>query len=396
MSGEDMAYDATRITYLDGPEAVRRRPGMWVGSVGERGLHQLVFGAVDEAVNRILAIGGGSVDVTLTRDGGVQVWDDGTPTPFRAAEGSGNTGGDEGPGAEGPGLDERLTSFHAGRGPDDRRTVFVGDFGVGLFVVNALSSRLTAETRDAGVRRVQEYAYGVAVAAPSTTEPATGTGTALAFWPDRGIFETTRCSFAVLAERLRQVAFLNPGLGISLTDERTAGAARSVRFRFPDGVRDFVAALDAESGPLVSSDVIGFARDDPRMAGSMQVALLWRGFGAERVLGFVNSLATPEGGTHLDGFRDGVTDAVAAIAGERGQLTTADSDPGAGLIGAGLTAVVSVCLDRPEILGATRGRLGNTAVRNCVREAVRECLREAFDERPELATEVVERVVRRV
>ncbi|MEU9882275.1 DNA gyrase subunit B [Streptomyces phaeochromogenes] len=384
MSGESTGYDAADIEVLEGREAVRKRPGMWVGSTGERGLHELVFAVVGWAVNEVLAGRGGSVDVTLTSDGGVRVADDGPGGPFDAAR---HTGG--------PDLEALLTSFHAGPELSGRHITDVGQFRAGLFVANALSSRLTAEMRCEGGRRVQEYARGVAVAPPAAAGSATGNGTIIAFWPDTELFETTRCSFNVLEERFRQVAFLNRGLGISLTDERPAGEARALLFRFPDGVRDFVAALDAEAGAAVPPDVIGFEREDPRMAGTMEVALLWTGSGQERIVGFANSRATREGGTHLDGFRDGVAAAVIAYARERG-LPTADLDPRDDRIGRSLTAVVSVKLDRPEFLGATRGLLGNTEVRNCVREAVREHLGNWFEEDPERAAEFVDRIGRGV
>ncbi|TRO68753.1 DNA gyrase subunit B [Streptomyces sp. IB201691-2A2] len=384
VSAESTGYDAARIEVLEGPEAVRKRPGMWVGSTGERGLHQMVFEVVGRAVNQVLAGGSGSgfVDVTLTSDGGVRVADDGPEGLFEAA-------GD----ADGPDLEALLTSFHAGPELSGRHITDLGQFRAGLFAANALSSRLTAEVRREGVRRVQEYARGVAVVPPAAVGPATGNGTTIAFWPDTEIFETTRCSFAVLAERFRQVAFLNRGLGISLTDERPAGGARAVSFRFPEGVRDFVAALDAETGAGLGADVIGFEREDPRMAGTMEVALLWTGSREERMRSFANSLATHEGGTHVDGFRDGVAAAVTAYARERG-LPAADPDPRADRICRGLTAVVSVKLDRPEFLGATRGLLGNTDVRDCVAEAVREHLGNWFEEEPERAGEFVDRIAR--
>ncbi|MFF0087937.1 hypothetical protein ACFYR1_51330 [Streptomyces canus] len=189
---------------------------------------------------------------------------------------------------------------------------------VGLGVVNAVSSGLWAEVRREGVLRAQEYARGVAVAPTATVGPAAGSGTTIDFWPDTEIFETTRCSFAVLAERFRQVAFLNPGLSITLTDERPAGEARAVMFRHPDGVRDFVAALGAEAGSLLPQDVTAFEREDPRMAGTMEVAFLWSGSREERTHSFANSLATRQGGTHVDGFRDGVAAAVTAYAPRRG------------------------------------------------------------------------------
>ncbi|MFD3380376.1 MULTISPECIES: DNA gyrase subunit B [unclassified Streptomyces] len=390
MSGESTGYDAAHIEVLEGREAIRKRPGMWVGSTGERGLQQMVFEVVGRAVNQVLAGGSGSgsgsgfVDVTLTSDGGVRVVDDG---PGRPVEAPGDTGG--------PDLEALLTSFHAGPELSGRRITDVGQFRAGLFVVNALSSRLTAEVRGEGVRRSRAYARGVEVAPPAAVEPATGSGTTIAFWPDSEIFATTWCSFAVLAERFRQVAFLNRGLGISLTDERPAGGARVVSFRFPEGVRDFVAALDAETGSAVQSDVTGFEGEDPRMAGTMEVALLWTGSREERILGFANSRATREGGTHVDGFRDGVATAVIAYARERG-LPGADLDPRDDRICRSLTAVVSVKLDQPEFLGATCGLLGNTEVRDCVAEAVREHLGNWFEEEPERAAEFVDRIVRGV
>ncbi|MFD3616501.1 ATP-binding protein [Streptomyces sp. NPDC058676] len=385
MSGENAGYDVTRIEVLEGPEAVRKRPGMWVGSTGERGLRQLVLEVVGRAVNQGLSGRSGSVDVTLTPDGGVRVADDGPGAPFEAA---GDTGG--------TGLEGALTSLYAGAEPSGRHIAALGQSGAGLFVANALASRLTAEVRCKGVRRVQEYARGVALAPPAVVGPATDSGTTIAFWPDTEIFDTTECSFALLAERLRQVAFLNRGLGISLTDERPAGEPRAVLFRFPDGVRDFVAALDAETGAALHPHVIGFERQDPRMAGTMEVALLWSRSPEERIRSFVNSQATDQGGTHVDGFRDGLAAAVTAYARERGLLAAADPDPGADRIGQGLTAVVSVKLDRPEFLGATQGLLGNTDVRVCVGEAVREGLGNWFEEQPERAAEVVDRIVRGV
>lgn len=358
---------------------------MWVGSTGERGLHQLVFEVVGRAVNQVLTAGrGGSVDVTLMSDGGLRVADDGPGSPFEA---DGDTGD--------PGLDALLTGFPAGPGLTDRRHATVGHFVAGLFVANALSSRLTAEVRHEGVRRVQEYTRGVALAPPAVLGPASGNGTTLTLWPDAEIFETTHCSFAVLAERFRQVAFLNRGLGISLTDERPADEVRAVRFRFPEGVRDFVATLAAETGATLQPHVIGFEREDPRMAGTMEVAFLWGNSREERIRGFVNSRATPQGGTHVDGFRDGLAAAVTAYARKQRLLTAVDPDPGADRLGVGLTAVVSVKLDRPELLGATRGRLGNADVRACVGDAVREHLDNWFEERPERAAEAVERIVPR-
>jgi len=385
VSAEGMEYDAADIKVLEGREAVRKRPGMYVGSTGERGLYHLVLEVIDRAVSEVLAGRAGSVDVTLTADGGVRVVDDG------AGDG----------GSSVPDLEVQLTSFHLGSGPIGRRATVIAPFHMGLFVANALSSRLTVEVRGEGTRWVKEYARGAEVEQADAVGPltgdvgsATGSGTTISFWPDAEIFETTWCSFPVLAERFRQLAFLNRGLAISLTDERPADGPRRVLFQFPDGVRDFVAALDAEAGAALQSDVFGFERVDERMAGTMEVSLLWGGSRGARIRGFANSLATHEGGTHVDGFRDGVVDAVTAFARERDLPAASDLDARADLIVESLTAVVSVKLDQPEYLGATRTLLGNADVRVCVAEAVREHLGDWFAEQPKRAEEVVDRVVR--
>ncbi|WP_406470542.1 DNA gyrase subunit B [Streptomyces sp. NBC_01615] len=384
MSEEVIRYDASHIQVLEGWEAIRKRPGMYVGSTGERGLHQLVFEVACRAVNEVLAGRAGSVDVALTPDGGLRVADDGPGVPVEAT--AGDTGG--------PGLEALLTRMHAGAGPGGRHTAAMSLFGTGPCVTNALSSRLTAEVRREGVRWVQEYARGVALTPPTAVGPATGSGTTIAFWPDTDIFGTAECSFAVLAEYFRQLAFLNQGLSISLTDERSPGGFRPVRFQFPGGVRDFVAFLDTRAGAPVHPDVIGFEREDPRMEGTVEVALRWCGSREERVQSFANSVHTPDGGTHAMGFRDGVAAAVTSYARHRRLLAAADPDLGTDRIGEGLTAVVSVKLDGPEFLGATHGMLGGAAVRACVAEAVREHLGTWLEGRPEHAAAVVGRIVR--
>ncbi len=384
MSEGASGYDATHITVLEGCEAIRKRPGMYVGSTGVRGLHHLLFEVVGWSVNEVLAGGGGCVDVTLMPDGGVRVTDDGPGVPVEAA---GDTGG--------TGLEALLTRPYAGTGPGGRSTVnWWSAFGMGPCVTNALSSRLTAEVRRGQVRWVQEYVRGAAVAPPVAAGPATGEGTTITFWPDAGIFETTEYPFAVLAERFREVALLNRGLSISLTDERPRGGPRSVRFRFSGGPEDFVAFLDAETGGYVTPDIIAFEREDARMAGTVEVALSWRGLGEERIRTFVNSVPTPEGGTHADGFRAGVTAAVNTYARRRGLLTAADPDLTTGHIGEGLTAVVSVKLESPEYQGATRGKLGDATVYECVEQAVREHLGTWLTRQPERAADLIGHITR--
>ncbi|MFK0259400.1 ATP-binding protein [Streptomyces sp. NPDC090445] len=385
MSQDADRYDATRIQALLEPrEAVRKRPGMYIGSTGERGLHQLVFEVAGRAVNEALAGRVRTVEVTLLPDGGVRVADDGPGIPVRAA---GHTGG--------PALEALLTRPSvAGRGPGSRHTVSFDLAGLGLCVANALSSRLTAEVRREGVRWLQEYGQGVALAPPTPAGPTTGTGTTLTFLPDADVFETTEFSFTALADRFRELAFLSRGLDLSLTDERPPGEPRSVRFRSPGGARDFVSFLGTGAEAPVHPDVIGFEREDPRMAGTVEVALRWHDSREEHLHCFANSKPTPEGGTHAAGFRDGVTAAVNAYARKRLLLTAADPDVDDDRIGEGLTAVVSVKLDDPEFAGATHGVLGGAAVRACVAEAVREHLGTWLEAHPEQAAAIAAHVLR--
>ncbi|MGW4159513.1 DNA gyrase subunit B [Streptomyces sp. NPDC004788] len=377
MSEDAHTYDATRIQVLEGWEAIRKRPGMYVGSTGRHGLHQLVFQVADRAVNEVVAGRARSVAVTLLADGGVRVADDA------------DTDGD----SDGRGLEALLTTFYAGARPYGRRDVPVGLAGVGPFVTNALSSRLRAEVRRGGTRWVQEYARGVALAPPTAAGPASGSGTEITFRPDPEIFETVEFRYDALAERFRELAFLNRDLDITLTDERAPGGApRSERLRYPGGARDFVAFLDGRIGAHL--DVVAFEHEDPRMAGSVEVALRWSDPHEEQLRSFANSCPTPHGGTHEEGFRDGMAAAVGAYAREQRLLAPADPDPGAAHVGVGLTAVVSVKLDTPEFHGATRGVLGGTAVRRCVEQAVREGLGAWLGRHPEQAAALVGRIVR--
>ncbi|MER7674950.1 ATP-binding protein [Kitasatospora sp. NPDC096128] len=377
MSEESNAYDASTIVVLEGLEAVRKRPGMYVGSVGERGLHHLVFEVAERALDEILSGTASHVEITLAADGGVRVADDGTGLPVEHAGHS-----------DSPALETRLTVLCAGAQPASRHSLFGGHFGVGLAVVNALSGRLTAEVRRDGARWVLEYERGVAVAPPAHTGPAGGSGTAITFRPDAEIFETLEFSFDALAERFRELAFLNRDLDITLTDDRNPAVPRAVRFRFPGGPRDHIAE---QSTPL-PPDVIGFEREYSEMEGTVEVALRWCDSREERVASYANSLPTAGGGTHELGFRDGLAAAVNAYAREHQLLTPSDPDFTPTQLGAGLTAVVSVKLDRPEFEGAIRDRLGNGPVRACVAEAVREHLTAWLHADPAHATAVLTRL----
>lgn len=381
MSPEPTAYDASQITVLEGLEVVRKRPGMYIGSAGERGLHSLVFEAAGWGIDEVLAGRAGCVEVRLLSDGGVRVADDG-------------------PGIDIAGLALALMVLTAGwssvGGKYPMRTL-VGQPSI----VNALSRRLVVEVRSEGRREVREYARGTPTV--SDTDPdagsdadidvASGSGTAFTFWPDPDIFETTDVSFEALEEGFRELAFLYRELDFVLTDERSE--PRSLRLNFPGGVRDMVAFLDGagEFDVVGEPDIAGFEQDEPQMAGMMDIAWRWRGSGEGRVRGFANALPTPNGGTHVLGLRDGVAAALTAYARERGLLAATDPDVGADAIGAGLTAVVSVKLEYPQFEGCTRGTLGNAEVRGCVRQAVQRHFGAWLADHPQQAAEILGLVV---
>ena len=317
------------------------------------------------------------LEITLTADGGIRVADDGTGLPVGHAGHS-----------DDPSLERLLTVLCCGAQLANRRSLFGGSFGVGLAVVNALSSRLTAEVRRDGARWTLEYEQGVAVAPPAHAGPADGSGTAITFQPDAEIFETLEFSFDALAERLRELAFLNRDLDITLTDDRNPAAPRAVRFRFPGGPRDHIA----EQGTPLHPDVISFEREYPDIEGTVEVALRWCDSREERIASYANSRQTSGGGTHELGFRDGLTAALNTYAREQQLLTPSDPDLAPAQLGMGLTAVVSVKLDHPEFEGATRDRLGNGPVRACVAEAVREHLTAWLRADPVQATAALTRI----
>ncbi|MEU6242420.1 ATP-binding protein [Streptomyces sp. NPDC047024] len=377
MSEESNAYDASAIVVLEGLEAVRKRPGMYVGSVGERGLRRLVLEVAERALNEVLGGTASRVEITLTADGDVRVADDGTGLAV------GHAGHDDGPTVE-----TRLTELWCGAPPADRRFLSGGHFGVGLAVVNALSSRLTAEVRREGARWVLEYEQGVPVGAPVRTGSADGSGTVITFRPDAEIFEKLEFSFDTLAERFREVAFLNRELDITLADDRDPAAPRAVRFRFPGGPGDYIAEQSAPLHP----DVIGFEREYPEMAGTVEVVLRWCDRRDERIASYANSLPTTGGGTHELGFRDGLAASLTAYAREQRLLSSSDPEFTPTQLGAGLTAVVSVKLDQPELEGPTCNRLSNGPVRACVTEAVREHLTAWLRANPAQATAILTRI----
>jgi len=388
-----LSYDARSITVLEGLEAVRKRPGMYIGSTGERGLHHLVYEVVDNSVDEALAGHADNIEVTLLADGGVRVIDNGRGIPV-----------DEHPVEKRPALEVVLTTLHSGGKFDGKSYAVSGGLhGVGVSVVNALSSRLDMEVRKDGYVWSQSYEGGAPVTPLARGEATSETGTTTTFWPDGGIFETTEWSFETLSRRLQETAFLNRGLRISLTDERpqaaddddadaapgaVVGKARVVVYQYAGGIADFVRYLNA-SKEAVHGSVIEFADEQPGM--SVEIAMQWNASYTESVHTFANTINTAEGGTHEEGFRAALTTVVNKYARDQKHLKEKDPNLTGEDIREGLTAIVSVKLAEPQFEGQTKTKLGNTEAKSFVQRVTNDRLRDWFDRNPGEAKGIIDK-----
>src|ERR1700757_3734410 len=302
-----LSYDAGSITVLEGLEAVRKRPGMYIGSTGERGLHHLVYEVVDNAVDEALAGYCDTIDVTLLADGGVRVYDNGRGIPV-----------DEHPVEHRPAIEVVMTTLHAGgKFGGKSYAVSGGLHGVGVSVVNALSALLEVEVHRDGYAWTQDYERGDPMGPLERGAPADDTGTIITFWPDGTIFETTEWNFETLSRRLQEMAFLVRGLAIVLTDQRPAhinGEPRVVTYKYDGGIADFVRYLNGTKDPVHGS-VIEFGGEGPGI--SAEIAMQWNSSYAESVYTFANTINTAEGGTNEEGLRAALTSIVNRYA--RGQ-----------------------------------------------------------------------------
>jgi DNA gyrase subunit B len=374
-----LAYDARSITVLEGLEAVRKRPSMYIGSTGERGLHHLVYEVVDNAVDEALAGFCDRIEVTLLADGGVRVADNGRGIPV-----------DDHPAEHRPAVEVVLTTLHAG-GKFDAKSYAVsgGLHGVGVSVVNALSARLQVEIRRDGFVWRQAYAQGDPTSPLRRGEPTEETGTVVTFWPDTEVFETTEWSFETLSRRLQEMAFLNRGLRIILIDERPEhinGEPHVVNFRYEGGIADFVRYINASKEPVHTS-VIEFGDEAPGI--SAEVAMQWTGSYAESVHTFANTINTAEGGTHEEGFRSALTNVVNRYAREQNALREKDANLLGEDVREGLTAILHVKLAEPQFEGQTKTKLGNTEARSFVQKVCYDHLRDWFERNPGEAKAIV-------
>ncbi len=374
-----MSYDARSITVLEGLEAVRKRPGMYIGSTGERGLHHLVYEVVDNSVDEALAGFCDTIDATLLADGGVRVADDGRGIPV-----------DDHPVEKRPAVEVVLTTLHAGGKFDGKSYAVSGGLhGVGVSVVNALSQRLEVEVRRDGYVWRQSYSRGQPTSPLVKGEPAEDTGTTITFWPDESVFETTAWNFETLSRRMQEMAFLNRGLAITLTDERPDhinGEPRAVTYRYDGGIADFVRYLNATKEPVHGS-VIEFSEEGDGIA--VEIAMQWTTSYSESVHTFANTINTAEGGTHEEGFRAALTSILNRYAREQKLLREKDENLSGEDVREGLTAIVSIKLAEPQFEGQTKTKLGNTEAKSYVQRVCNEHLRDWLDRNPGEAKEVV-------
>ncbi len=386
-----MTYDASAIQVLEGLDAVRKRPGMYIGSTGERGLHHLVYEVVDNAVDEALAGYATEISVTILPDGAIRVVDNGRGIPV-----------DEHPIEKKPAVEVVLTVLHAGgKFGGSGYSVSGGLHGVGVSVVNALSTDLAVEIHREGNVYRQHYKYGVPVAPLDKGEATDRTGTTVTFWADGEIFETTTYDFTTLARRFQEMAFLNRGLKLELTDERPGSftvidpdnptevieAVRHVSYMYEGGISDFVRHINASKG-VANPTVIDLVAENENKTLSAEISMQWNNTYAESVYTFANTINTTEGGTHEEGFRTALTSLVNKFSREWNILKEKDTNLSGEDIREGLTAIVSVKLVDPQFEGQTKTKLGNTEMKAFVQKVVNDQLGAWFEQNPAEGKEI--------
>ena len=409
---EDGKYDASAIQVLEGLEAVRKRPGMYIGSTGERGLHHLIWEIVDNAVDEALAGHCDRIEVTLLADGGVRVSDNGRGIPTDTA-----------PGQEMPAVTMALTMLHAGgKFGGGGYKVSGGLHGVGVSVVNALSRKLQVDVRNRGYHWRQTFSLGVPDGPLEQLErlgPDDETGTTVTFWPSPDIFETTTYSLETITNRIREMAFLNRGLEIIVRDERahaddiaeavaddtissdvdgghdairSDGQALEQRFKYDRGLIDYVEHLNRRK-EKANPSIISFSAEqegtDERSAMSLEIAMQWNTSFTESVHTFANTINTHEGGTHEEGFRAALTSLINNWGEEWGLIKKKEDRVSGDDVREGLTAIISIKLGEPQFEGQTKTKLGNTEAKSFVQRLVNEQLGEWLEKNPAEGKDIV-------
>ena len=396
-------YDASDLKVLEGLEAVRIRPGMYIGSTGPRGLHHLVYEIVDNSVDEALAGYASHIEVTILKDNGISVTDDGRGIPVDIVPGEGVSG-----------VETVMTKLHAGgKFGGGGYAVSGGLHGVGISVVNALSTRVDIEVRRQGFHWKQTYLDQKPTDRLAQGEPMgadESTGTTVTFWADPAIFETTVYDFETLRRRFQQMAFLNKGLKITLTDLREPDQAgdevtgddapdagethQTVTYQYANGIKDYVDYLVKmhKSSP-VEEEIIDFDAEDVKLGISAEIAMQWTTAYSEAVHTFANTISTTEGGTHEEGFRAALTSLVNRYARDKGILKDKDENLSGDDVREGLTAVVSVKLTTPQFEGQTKTKLGNSEAKTFVQRVMTEKLGDWFDAHPAEAKNIIQKAI---
>ena len=404
-------YGASDITVLEGLEAVRKRPGMYIGSTTERGLHHLVYEVVDNSVDEALAGYASHIEVTIQADGGVRVQDDGRGIPV-----------DEHPTEHKSTVEVVMTVLHAGgKFGGGGYAVSGGLHGVGISVVNALSKKVITEVHRQGYSWHISFANGGIPDGPLRRGKASQkTGTIQTFYPDPEIFETVEFDFETLRARFQQMAFLNKGLTISLTDERdqfeggdevaeeedekdkvlplnrvgaNSEGYRTVTYRYDNGLFDYVHFLNAGSKTIINEDIIYFEAEDTVRHMALEVAMQWTGSYKESVHSYANTINTHEGGTHEEGFRAALTSLVNRYARENKLLRDKDDNLTGEDVREGLTAVISIKISEPQFEGQTKTKLGNSEAKSFTQREINDHMADWFDRNPSVAKDVVRRAI---
>ncbi|MEV7132886.1 DNA topoisomerase (ATP-hydrolyzing) subunit B [Arthrobacter sp. NPDC093128] len=406
-AAERKGYGASDITVLEGLEAVRKRPGMYIGSTGPRGLHHLVYEVVDNSVDEALAGYCTHIEIVLQADGGVKVIDDGRGIPV-----------DMHPTEHKPTVEVVMTILHAGgKFGGGGYAVSGGLHGVGISVVNALSSRVDTEVRRQGhVWRMSFADGGKPQGGLDQGEETDQTGTTQTFYPDASIFESTEFDFETLRARFQQMAFLNKGLRITLTDERNAtlensedgdldldavptegevaAEYRTVVYQYDDGLLDYVKHLNSgKKVDVVHEDVIAFETEDTERKIALEMAMQWTNAYSESVHTYANTINTHEGGTHEEGFRAAMTSLINRYAREKNIIKEKDDNLTGDDIREGLTAVISVKLAEPQFEGQTKTKLGNSEVKGFVQRVVTDGLGDWLERNPGPARDVIRKAI---
>ena len=360
---------------------------MYIGSTGERGLHHLVYEVVDNSVDEALAGHCDEINITLMEDGSLQVIDNGRGIPV-----------DIHPIEKKPALEVVLTVLHAGgKFGDGGYSVSGGLHGVGISVVNALSTDLSVEVQRDGFFWTQSYKLGVPTAPVKKGAASTKSGTTVRFWPSEEIFETTDFSFEILSTRFREMAFLNKGLTLTLTDLRPGhvddkGEPLHVRYKYDGGIADFVKHLNSTRGATHKS-IITFEAEDKKAKLSLEIAMQWNEGFSESVYTFANTIHTHEGGTHEEGFRTALTSIVNKFGEEAGYIRKKEDRLTGDDVREGLTAIVSIKLGEPQFEGQTKTKLGNTEAKSFTQKAVNEFLTQWFEQNPQEGKDIVRKSI---